>query len=135
VNTSNKASQSVAKTDFPATHCSTWKESVSTNASRFYIDGAPWGGVSSFCTDVKTPHLAGTMLASCSGDKTVRIWTQQAIPPGWVCSAVLEETHSRTIRACSWSPDGKCLATASFDATTAIWEVQVYRPPPLPLGW
>lgn len=65
------------------------------------------------------------MLASCSGDKTVRIWTENAKSNSWECSAILEETHHRTIRGCSWSPDGRCLATASFDATTAIWVRQV----------
>ncbi|OAE28342.1 hypothetical protein AXG93_2490s1330 [Marchantia polymorpha subsp. ruderalis] len=40
-----------------------------------------------------------------------------------VWSAVLEGGHTRTIRSCGWSPDGKLLATASFDATTAVWEV------------
>ena len=40
----------------------------------------------------------------------------------WKCSTC---GHSAQVRALSWSPDGKCLASASFDATTAIWERQV----------
>lgn len=70
--------------------------------------------------------LVGDTLASCSGDKTVRLWTRKSPDSEeWLCSAILEEAQARTIRCCSWAPGGRQLATASFDATTAIWEVQV----------
>ncbi|XP_062516159.1 probable cytosolic iron-sulfur protein assembly protein CIAO1 homolog [Corticium candelabrum] len=63
---------------------------------------------------------AGTLLASCGGDKNIRIWGEEG--DHWVCKSELEGSHSRTIRSVAWSPCGTKLASASFDGTACIWK-------------
>ena len=57
-------------------------------------------------------------LASCSSDKSIRTWSFQNT---WVYKT-LDNAHTRTIRSISYNPNGRLLASGSFDATTAIWE-------------
>ncbi|KAI8049056.1 WD40-repeat-containing domain protein [Syncephalis plumigaleata] len=77
-------------------------------------------------------HPKRLALVSCSGDKTARVWSpldtghsedsERQVPTQWHCAHVLEGVHERTIRSVAYSPSGKSIATASFDASTAIWE-------------
>ncbi|MCI4380960.1 hypothetical protein PGIGA_G00246020 [Pangasianodon gigas] len=62
----------------------------------------------------------GALLASCGGDRAIRIWAKEG--DTWQCKCVLSDGHQRTVRKISWSPCGNYLASASFDATTCIWK-------------
>ncbi|MEZ2318171.1 MAG: caspase family protein [Microcoleus sp.] len=62
----------------------------------------------------------GTMLASASFDKTVKLWK---IEENQKKSIVLQEKsqHGDTVFSVTFSPDSKIIATASFDKTVKLW--------------
>jgi WD40 repeat protein len=62
----------------------------------------------------------GSLLATCGGDKSIRIYGVAA-DGVWSMRFELEGTHSRTVRTLTWSACGRYIASASFDATVAIW--------------
>jgi WD40 repeat protein len=40
----------------------------------------------------------------------------------WNEVACVDAAHKRTVRSVAFSPDGKYIASASFDSTTSVWQ-------------
>jgi WD40 repeat protein len=61
----------------------------------------------------------GFKVASCSNDRSVKIWNLITRE----CVSTLSG-HSDYDRAVSWSPDGSMLASGSDDKTIKLWDAQ-----------
>ena len=75
------------------------------------------------------------LLASCSADKTVRIYSYSVKPKespegddsktsiyAFKSLTSIPTGHAKTVRSVAWAPSGEALATASFDSNIGVWE-------------
>ncbi|PFH48082.1 hypothetical protein AMATHDRAFT_150628 [Amanita thiersii Skay4041] len=72
---------------------------------------------------------AKPLLASCSADKNVRLYSYAPSDTDakikFSLYHVIPTGHTKTVRGVAWSPSGETLATASFDSNIGIWEQEV----------
>ena len=59
----------------------------------------------------------GKYIASCSNDRTARIWNANTS----TCIYILKG-HTNNVWSVIWSPDGKYIASSSEDGTVRIWD-------------
>ncbi|WP_246162571.1 WD40 repeat domain-containing protein [Brasilonema sennae] len=64
----------------------------------------------------------GKILATASGDKTVKLWDTATLKEIKTLSG-----HTDAVVGTSFSPDGKMLATASYDNTVKLWDTATLK--------
>ena len=70
----------------------------------------------------------GTQLASCSGDKTVRLWDADSLEPYGTLAG-----HNAEVLTIASSPDGGTIATGGRDGTIRLFDVETRKPLGAPL--
>ncbi|KAL4801226.1 WD40-repeat-containing domain protein [Aspergillus unguis] len=71
-------------------------------------------------TWLTAPHPTLPLVATCSSDKTVRVYSLT----NFRLLSTISGGHRRSVRTCAWKPNvsgESVLATGSFDATVGIW--------------
>ncbi|KAL2803341.1 WD40-repeat-containing domain protein [Aspergillus granulosus] len=71
-------------------------------------------------TWLTSPHPTLPLVATCSSDKTVRVYSLT----NFCLLSTISGGHKRSVRTCAWKPNisgESVLATGSFDATVGIW--------------
>jgi len=74
----------------------------------------------------------GNFIASCSQDKTARLWDVSTIKPNPECVSIFNNVHQKVVTSCCkcFQTDKKQkklverLVTASADGTIAVWNIQ-----------
>ncbi|CAD8162381.1 unnamed protein product [Paramecium octaurelia] len=64
-------------------------------------------------------HPNGQILASCSSDKTIKLW--QLMNDQYKLIQTLDECHTKSVRSVSFSKDGQFLASGGFDTVVGVW--------------